>query len=42
MITIITSKFETSKFGWMLNNIRIEKIMSAPMWATIFFYYFLF
>ena len=24
----------TSKFEWMLNNIRIEKIISAPIWAT--------
>ena len=27
----------TSKFEWMLNNIRIEKIISAPIWATKIF-----
>ena len=30
--TIITNKFE-----WTLNNIRIEKISQAPIWATKFF-----
>ena len=25
---------KTSKFEWTLDNIRIEKIISAPIWAT--------
>ena len=27
----------TSKFEWILDDIRIEKIISAPIWAPIFF-----
>ena len=27
----------TSKFEWTLDNIRMEKIISALIWATIFF-----
>ena len=27
----------TSKFEWTLDDIRIEKIISALIWATIFF-----
>ena len=30
-------KDKTSKFEWMLDNIRIEKIISTPVWATNFF-----
>ena len=29
---------KTSKFKWMLNNIRIEKIISAQIWVTNFFF----
>ena len=29
-------KKKTSKFEWTLNNIRIEDIISAAIWATIF------
>ena len=29
---------KTSKFEWMLNNIRIEKIISAQGWVTNFFF----
>ena len=25
---------KTRKFEWMLDNTRIEKIISAPIWAT--------
>ena len=28
---------ETSKFEWTLDNIRIEKIISVPIWATNIF-----
>ena len=28
--------YETSKFDWRFNNIRIGKITSAPTWATYF------
>ena len=28
---------KTSKFEWTLDNIRIEKIISASIWATKFF-----
>ena len=28
---------KTSKFEWMVDNIGIEKIISAPIWVTIFF-----
>ena len=28
---------KTSKFEWKLDNIRIEKIISAPIWATRIF-----
>ena len=28
---------KTSKFEWTLDNIRIEKIISVPIWATRFF-----
>ena len=27
------NSFVTSKFKWTLDNIRIEKIISAPIWA---------
>ena len=27
----------TSKFEWMLDDIRIEKIILVPIWATNFF-----
>ena len=26
-------------FEWTLDDIRIEKIISAPIWATIFFFF---
>ena len=29
-------------FEWALNNIRIEKIILAPIWATFFFFVFFF
>ena len=29
----------TSKFEWTLDDIRIEKIISALIWATIFFFF---
>ena len=29
--------YRNNKFEWMLKNTRIEKIISAPIWATIFF-----
>ena len=29
---------KTSKFEWMLNKIRIEKIISVPIWATNFLF----
>ena len=28
---------KTSKFEWMLDNIRTEKIILAPIWAAKFF-----
>ena len=31
-----------SKFEWMLDNIRIEKIILATIWATEFFFFFFF
>ena len=31
-------KIKTSKFEWMLRDIRIEKIISAPIWATKIFF----
>ena len=27
----------TSKFEWTLDKIRIEEIITAPVWATTFF-----
>ena len=30
----------TSQFEWTLDDIRIEKIISALIWATIFFFFF--
>ena len=30
-------KNKTSKFEWTLNNIKIEKIVSAPIWVTKLF-----
>ena len=30
-------KTKTSKFEWTLNDINIEKIISATIWATNFF-----
>ena len=29
---------KTSKFEWTLDNIRIEKIISVPIWATNIFF----
>ena len=29
-----------SKFEWMFDDITIEKIISAPIWATTFFFFF--
>ena len=29
--------YRNNKFEWMLKNIRLEKIISAPIWATILF-----
>ena len=39
-LTIVTTAVlnTTNKFGWMLNDIRIEKIISAPIWATKYFF----
>ena len=31
-----TVLFKTSKFEWTPDNIRIENIVLAPIWATIF------
>ena len=31
-----TVLFKTSKFEWRPDNIRIENIILAPIWATIF------
>ena len=31
-----------SKFEWTLDNIRIEKIILATIWATEFFFFFFF
>ena len=30
----------TNQFEWTLDDIRIEKIISALIWATIFFFFF--
>ena len=30
---------KTSKFEWMLDNMRIEKMISAPIWATNFLFF---
>ena len=34
-------KLKTSKFGKALDDIRIKKIISTPIWATNFFFFFL-
>ena len=28
---------KASKFEWALDNIRIDKIILAPIWVTVFF-----
>ena len=33
---------KTSKFEWMLDDTRIEKIISDPIWATFFSFLFFF
>ena len=38
----IKRQVKTSKSEWMLNNIRIEKIISPPIRATNFFFFFFF
>ena len=40
MTTTHTDTNKTSKFEWTLDNIRIEKIISATIWATEFFLFF--
>ena len=40
MTTTHTDTNKTSKFEWTLDNIRIEKIISATIWATEFFFFF--
>ena len=34
-----TASDKTSKFKWMLDNIRAGKIISTPVWTTSFFFY---
>ena len=34
----INCKNKTSKFEWTFDNIKIGKIISAPIWATKFFF----
>ena len=35
--TKLTNLDETFMFEWTLDDIKIEKIISSPNWATIFF-----
>ena len=37
VIKIWTMLNKTSKFKWMLDNIRIVKIISTPIWVPVFF-----
>ena len=41
--TVTQSYKKTSTYGWTLDDIRIEKIISAPIWAfcTFYLYYYL-
>ena len=38
--TLDPQQLKTNTFEWMLDNIRIEKIISTPIWATNVFWRF--
>ena len=38
----INKFYRNNKFEWTLHHIRIENIISAPVWVTIFFFFFFF
>ena len=37
-IAFTSPNANNNKFEWTLDNIRIEKIISAPIWATKYIY----